>query len=396
MLGARDTNGRLTTIGYYISDYGYGHATRSIALIRTLLLYSPWRYRLMICSGKTLPFIQASLAEYSAEYSPERLEFRSCSSDLGYVLGRGTGSVEPDQERFKLGYEQYMAGFSAEIRREADFMMSERLDMVISDISPIPIAAAAIAGVKSVGISNFTWHTAYGAFLQQEQLAPLHQAYEQLNYFLPLAGSDLGERKWTTGSEPETGFYCRTPQAAEVQRIVQELNPDGSKTIIYFALGMGMETEALDSLSLWNDHSCVFIVSENMQVSGPNIAQIPQGYTESQNYAAAADLIISKPGWGVVGEAVTLGKPLIVLVRSSMTEDRNTLQALQGKHPHMLVTWQALRELDVQQSLSQLAMVGWSERASIARNERCKYQIIQWIERIANETNAIRSYRSSV
>ncbi|SFF16592.1 UDP-N-acetylglucosamine:LPS N-acetylglucosamine transferase [Paenibacillus algorifonticola] len=391
MLGARGTNGRLTTIGYYISDYGYGHATRSIALIRTLLLYSPRRYRLMICSGKTLPFIQASLAEYSAEYSPERIEFRGCSSDLGYVLGGGSGSVELDQERFRLGYEQYMAAFSAEVRREADFIMSEQLDMVISDISPIPIAAAAIAGVKSVGISNFTWHTAYGAFLQQEQLAPLHQAYEQLDYFIPLAGSDLGERKWTTGSGPETGFYCRTPQAAEVQRIVRELNPDGSKTIVYFALGMGIETEALDSLSLWKDHSCVFIVSENMQIYGPNIVRIPQGYTESQNYAAAADLIISKPGWGVVGEAVTLGKPLIVLVRTSMTEDRNTIQALQGKHPHMLVTWQALRELNVQQSFPQLAMEGWSRGVSIAMNERRKYQIVQWIEHVANETNAIRT-----
>ncbi|MGG4145901.1 hypothetical protein ABEW34_22635 [Paenibacillus algorifonticola] len=396
MLGARGTNGRLTTLGYYISDYGYGHATRSIALIRTLLLYSPRRYRLIICSGKTLAFLQASLAEYSAEYSPERIEFRSCSSDLGYVLGGGTGSVEPDQERFRLGYAPYMAAFSAEVRREADFMRSERLDMVISDISPIPIAAAALAGVKSVGISNFTWQTAYASFVEQELLAPLRQAYEQLDYFIPLAGSGMEEREWAAGSGLETGFYCRTPQAAEVQRIVRELNPDGSKTIVYFALGMGIETEALDSLSLWNDHSCVFIISENMRVSGPNIFQIPQGYTESQNYAAAADLIISKPGWGVVGEAVTLGKPLIVLVRTSMTEDRNTILALQGKHPHMLVTWEALIELNLQQSFSQLTMEGWSRGASIAMNERRKYQIVQWIEQLADETNAIRIYRSTV
>lgn len=66
---------------------------------------------------------------------------------------------------------------------------------------------------------------------------------------------------------------------------------------------------------MWHDDSCLFVVSSNMNVSGKNAHHIPHHYTESQNYVAAADVIISKPGWGTVGEAIICNKPLQRIVR---------------------------------------------------------------------------------
>lgn len=49
----------MKTIAYYISDYGFGHASRSIAVIRKLLNHP--EVEIMICHSFALSFIKESL-----------------------------------------------------------------------------------------------------------------------------------------------------------------------------------------------------------------------------------------------------------------------------------------------------------------------------------------------
>ncbi|WP_335699289.1 hypothetical protein [Neobacillus drentensis] len=56
----------MTTIAYYISDYGYGHASRSIAIIRKLLEES--EVKIIVCHSFALSFIKASLNSDSVSY----------------------------------------------------------------------------------------------------------------------------------------------------------------------------------------------------------------------------------------------------------------------------------------------------------------------------------------
>ena len=121
----------LKTICYYISDYGYGHATRSIAIIRSLFHYEEKSLRLIVCSGRTLPFIQDSLKD-----NEDAIEYREISTDLGYFLQ--SGSIEPDLNQLKHEYFMYLDGWPDSIGRETDFLVQEKVDLVVSDISPIP------------------------------------------------------------------------------------------------------------------------------------------------------------------------------------------------------------------------------------------------------------------
>lgn len=337
----------MKTICYYISDYGYGHATRSIALIRSLLLYARNQYRIIICSKKTLPFIRESLKGEGSD----SILYRECASDLGYVLKNG--SIDIDPKLFRLKYLDYIATLPLEIQREADYIASEEASLVISDISPVPIAAARIAKVKSLGISNFTWYTAYRNMLDHKHLQPLCNAYSQMDNFISLAGSN--EPNWCRGvMQMKADFYCRTPEADEVQRIINKLNPRRNKYVIYFALGMSIQASGLDSLKMWQDDSYEFVVSSNMSMAGKNIHSIPSSYTESQNYVAAADVIITKPGWGTVGEAVSLFKPLLLLNRDLMSEDHNTINSLVGRHPYQLKSWDLLKRMNTKTTITRL------------------------------------------
>ena len=129
----------------------------------------------------------------------------------------------------------------------------------------------------------------------------------------------------------------------EIRKLKSQLNPDGSKLIVYFALGMNINVDDLNEMAMWADDSCQYIVSSNMSVERSNVFVIPSHYTESQNYLAISDLVISKPGWGTVSEAVCLNKPLLLVDRNSFTEDQNTVNALNGIHPYRQIEWEPLK-----------------------------------------------------
>lgn len=323
-------------IAYYISDYGYGHATRSIAVIRALLADAGQSYQVIVCSSeRILGFMQASLVGYL-----KYVQYRQCTSDVGYVIQ--PDSIEPDLVAFQTKYLQYVESISYEAATEADFLQTARVNLVISDISPIAFVAAKQAEVTSIGVSNFTWYTAYTEMIDHSALRPLYEAYAAMNYFVRLEGAD--EPDWGIAGSAQADFFCRDVDLVEVSRILQAINPDAKKRVVYFGIGMSIHVQQLSALKLWEDDTSVFIVSSNMYVKHRNVFAIPASYTESQNYVAASDLVISKPGWSTVGEAVALRKPLLLLHRSKMKEDENTVRALRNRYPHRLVEWEQLIE----------------------------------------------------
>lgn len=333
------------------------------------MLNAPNRYRIIICSGKTLGFIRSSLQDLDMI----NLDFRECASDLGYVLKHN--SVEPDLKSFKLKYLDYIKTMPIEIQREADFILTEQIDLVISDISPVPIASAKLRNVKSLGISNFTWYTAYQQLVDREFLKPLSDVYSQMDYFVHLSGSE--EPRWGSETLFKSGFFCRAPNRKEINRIANQLNPQQTKLIVYFALGMSIQAGNLDSIKMFQDDSYLFVVSSNMNISGKNVHCIPSSYTESQNYVAAADVIISKPGWGTVGEAIIFNKPLILLNRGLMIEDQNTIMELISRHSYQLASWNELIELDIKRIFRSMDSEQKPQR--ILQNEMNLQKIVRFI-----------------
>ncbi|MBD3921508.1 hypothetical protein H8B09_22260 [Paenibacillus sp. PR3] len=363
----------MRTICYYISDYGYGHATRGIAIIRRLLK-DVNELRLIVCSAKPLAFIQQSLLDITVP-----IEYRKCSSDLGYILQEG--SIEPDSERFGKVYLSYLENMPSQIESERRFLYQVKADLVISDISPVPIVAAKLADIASMGISNFTWHTAYKQMTDEKMLEPLYDAYANMDYFVSLAGG-TAEPRWGRLGYMEAGFFCRALQEEVVARLQSQYNPQKEKLMIFFAIGMSIQINDLQQMAMWNDPTCLFVISSSLDIDGDNIIRIPEDVTESQNYMAMCDIVITKPGWGTVGEAVTLGKPLLLLDRSSMQEDRNTIEALHDDYPYRRITWHQLQTLHVTRAyVGAIQDVGAGRRSRINKDNAIE-DIISFIESV--------------
>lgn len=330
----------LKTIAYYISDYGYGHATRSTAIIRELLRQNE-TVKVIICHTFALGFLQQSF-----KHEP-RVTFREVATDVGYVLQEN--SLEPDTKRLNNTVSSYVSDFSTKLNQEMCFMKEKNVSFAISDISPLGIAGAAALNIPSLGLSNFTWHTAYEGLIEERLLSFLHAQYNQMTYHFPLACSN--EPSWGIEENQSFGFYSREIDDHEVQRIRKEIDPIGENHIIYFGLGMKVDIGTLSELPIWQSPNCKFIVSSNVDVTHPNVYKIPQEETETQHYVAAADLVLTKAGWGTISEAVCAGVPLLITNRSSMKEDRHTIDYLVGHQLCDLIEWKELESLVVTPSL---------------------------------------------
>ncbi|WP_253264187.1 hypothetical protein [Geobacillus sp. DSP4a] len=114
---------------YYISDYGFGHATRSVALIRQLLKMEE-DVRVIICHSFALQFLRESLKDEN------QVTFRKMETDIGYVLQKD--SIEPDIEQLNVEYKKYLKKWDFLIEQERVFLQKNQIDFVISDISAFP------------------------------------------------------------------------------------------------------------------------------------------------------------------------------------------------------------------------------------------------------------------
>ncbi|MCM2535847.1 hypothetical protein NDK43_30640 [Neobacillus pocheonensis] len=149
----------MKTIAYYISDYGYGHASRSIAVMRKLLEKAD--VRIIVCHSFALSFIKESL-------NSNRISYRNIKTDVGYFLEKD--SIYPDKAHLQKEFNNFLSDWEHNKHREIEFLKINNVDLVVSDISPLPFEAAERLGIPSVGISNFTWYTAYHDLIDEFDL----------------------------------------------------------------------------------------------------------------------------------------------------------------------------------------------------------------------------------
>lgn len=338
-------------VTYYISDYGYGHATRNVAIIRALLRKRN-DLEIVICHSYALEFLKQSFIGES------RVFFRNLRTDVGYILKER--SIEPNVKRLEAALSNHYKYKEPFIEREKLFYQEKGINAIITDISPLPIEAAFDAKIPSIGISNFTWHTAYQGLIQQSLLQLLQASYEKLSYFFAVACGK--ERYWGRVGNKNFGFYAREIDLNKVKAIREKVNPDHNKTLVFFGLGMKMNI-SINELTLWNSLNCEFIVSSNVDIDLPNVTKIPEKEIESQNYIAAADIVITKAGWGTVSEAIAGKTPLLIIDRKGMQEDQNTIDYLQEHKLCKTIEWGRFKNIvitdDLVNELNQIQFNTW-------------------------------------
>ena len=283
-------------ICFYISGHGFGHASRSIELIRVLLERD---------SGLRI-FVRTSAPQWLFAVAGVRINYKALDADIGMVQ---RDSITMDVSETARRAAAFYGSFERRADEEAALLKSEDIDLVLGDIPPLAHAAAARAGVRSIAIGNFTWDWIYEYYETFERDAPgviqtIREAYALADRALrlPLHGGFA-----TFASVVDIPLVARRSARAreETRRM---LNVPGDRPFVLASFGgYGLDV-AYDEIAR----------REHLSVLAPAVALPPP--LAYQDLVAAADVVLTKPGYGIISECVANGTPMLYTSRGAFAE----------------------------------------------------------------------------
>ena len=291
---------RQPRICFYTSDFGYGHAARDIALIREL--QESLNAEVVVRTGRPAEFMGRSLPG---------VEVLRGENDPGVVMD---GAVV-DRDRTLAAVEQWIVSSEDYAGAERAFLREREIDLVLSDIAPQPFLVAEELGILSLGISNFTWHLIYShLFGKTEVVDRIAEAYRAAGGALLLP---LHEPMEVFCDRREVGLVVRavTRDRATIRRLcgLSEGEP-----LIYLGGGQSLDPAVLQGVRS-RFHGCTLLTPSWIDI--PGTIRIPAGETETQDWIAACDLVVSKPGYSTISEALCAGVPMALFRREGFAED---------------------------------------------------------------------------
>lgn len=289
---------RALQIVFYTSAHGFGHASRDIALITTLCANRPQARVVVRTAAPRWLFARTGNLD---------VQIQELETDPGVVQ---IDSLRLDEDETARRAARFYDEFDRRVEDEAALLRTLRADVVIGDIPPLASAAADRAGVPSVALGNFTWDWIYSIYPAFDRIAPnvipaVSRAYSAatLALRLPLHGGFESMAAVTRDIPFITRRSTRDP--AETRRA---LGITGGRPVVLVSFGgLGVDLP-LDRLGR----------SDRFTLVAPS--REPPAGLHYEDLVAAADVVVSKPGYGIVSECVANDTALLYTSRGRFIE----------------------------------------------------------------------------
>ena len=300
----------MTNICFYISDYGYGHASRDIAIIRRFLSEDD-DVRIHIKTDKAFHFVKQSLLQKNVEVIQQK-------NDIGVVFKEN--SVIVDRVKTEKMLKEWLNSWDDYIQNEKRFCENHNIDLILSDIVPQPFIVADELDIPGIAISNFTWHYIfYNLFGDTPATERIKEAYQCADMALVLPfNEDMDFLKFRKKKEISLVSREITVDREEMRR---RHGVRDDELLIYLGVGISFDPAYMRGMKKIDVSNVKFLVSSNAELPFENVIKIPNNETETQNYIGMCDLVVSKTGYGTVSEAVRARIPMFLLKREGFKED---------------------------------------------------------------------------
>lgn len=304
------------TVAYYITPHGFGHAVRSLEIIRKLRERSR-EVRLIVVSDIPV-FLVEQCVGVPLPYRRRRLD---------------VGLVQRDSLRFDLAatreaLERLRRDEDRLLAEEVDFLAGEAVSAIVSDVAFLPFLAAERRGIPSLGIGNFTWDWIYGSYRHLDSgweplIGWVREGYRRCGLFLelPMHGDCS-----VCPNRRSVPLVCRraSRDPSETQKL---LGIDGGRRhyLVSFAdLHLGAEAgrrlEAIRDARFLFKHPLTLSAANSRSLDG-----LPLSYAD---VVAAVDGVITKPGYGIVSDCLAHGTPMVYTDRGVFPEYEVLVEAI--------------------------------------------------------------------
>ncbi|MFP4014384.1 MAG: hypothetical protein ACLFVQ_09890 [Chitinispirillaceae bacterium] len=290
---------------YFITSHGYGHGVRSCAICNS---FPP---EVFVTFRTDLP------SSFFREEVRIRHRVRKGVFDIGCIQSDG---VTVDIEKTLGTYREIERRNGTVLDQEVRWCIENKVDVIVSDITPFAFEIASRAGIPSVAVSNFSWHDIYAEYLPLfprygEMLERMARQYRMADLLLALhPAADMSCFRLRR-DVPVVGRrgVCRRGEISRVYGFDEKKNLG----LIYTG-NFGMERGLWHRLETFTDWEFVGVYPLGADPS--NYHLVSKERFRYEDLSASADVIISKMGYGVFSESLFHGIPLIYLPREHFAE----------------------------------------------------------------------------
>lgn len=325
------------TILACISGHGFGHWTRSAALLERLAAREPVHVR--SCEPA---FTLVRRAPWPASVA---------AWDVGPGCAQ-RGPLEVDVGATARAVLAHAAAWPALLDAYLGEARALAPRLVLGDAPPLAFALAARLGVPGVAVANFTWSWIYAPFVAAApELALavelLRAAEGRATHVIELPGGG-GLRRLGAPGRPTLGAALRrrpTCERAEARRRLAALAPPGDRprALLTFG-GYGDALDLSAAAAACPDVAFVTFAPP----AGPlpeNVAALPHDHgLPHQDLVLGADAVLGKPGYGTVAECLTGPTPMVyVQPTGTFREHPRLVDAIERWLPCAPISPEALR-----------------------------------------------------
>jgi len=286
----------------YVSGHGFGHMTRLCEVLREVRARAP---ALPVTLAGAVPEALVRRA-----VSPP-LAFRALACDVGLAQA---DALVIDEAATAERCRAFEATWDARADDEARFLRAAGARAVLADIPALASEAAARADVPSIALGNFSWDWIYRHLSpRQPSLAASAEraarAYGRaaLLLELPFAG-DLS----AFPRRERVGLVARRPRVARAEAR-RRLGLDGRPAVLVSFGGVGLPGLARGVVE--GSDAFAYLFPEDLPEA--RLDALGLAYPD---VVGAADVVVTKPGYGIVSDAIAAGARVVYTERGDFPE----------------------------------------------------------------------------
>jgi L-arabinokinase len=304
-------------IAFYITGHGFGHATRMAAVARALCDRVPGT-RLSLLTTVPEWLLRLSL---SAPFS-----LRPVALDVGVVQ---CDAIRLDARATLEAYATLLPRMPFLVAEEVERLRQAGVHMVVADIPPAAFRIARRLGVPGVGISNFSWDWVYADYAREAPeyrglIEAIRADYAGADQFLRLPFHGPCDAFPVVRDIPMVARRAQEPR----EMVRGRLGVNGGRPVVLLSFG-GFDVQGIDFDRVEQLEEYQFLTTQPLPRPVRNVRVLPLGRMPYEALVAQADVVIAKPGYGIVSDCLVNRTPVLYTPRGQFAEYGCLVEGLQ-------------------------------------------------------------------
>ncbi|NGZ94757.1 MAG: hypothetical protein CV089_01260 [Nitrospira sp. WS110] len=300
-----------------ISGHGFGHAAQVVPVLNAL--------------GRLVPDIRILLrTTVPATFFKDRLsipwETSSVQQDIGCIQ---QGPMTIDVEATWREHQQFHDSWDDRLQGEIQAMQSADADVIVADTPYLALAAGKAAGIPTVALVSFTWDLILSEYPapplidRRTIIDAIRRAYGQADLALrirPAPTMAVFKRLIDIGPIAEPA-----PSVRERLTELLQLTPRERTVLIGFG-GIPLDSlpfEIVESLAGYR-----FLFDGSVPADSKRFISAQSLPLSFKSLMASVDVIMTKPGYGTLVEAVALRCPVVYVRRYNFGDEQSLVDYL--------------------------------------------------------------------